>query len=190
MRSAWRFLTNRGSGRLSRFYTIMVYCDCGTVHDRKSRLRKRWVSPLPRTHSPIPGSKRCCNSVIPACFSPTITWGKMGKTWLHFHETWLPGSENGVIRGRYVPGLGGGSDCIIIWGIFLPENRFLQSKNNGSKKFQNFYSFTMSPFSFAISANDRARCSACFRFMPYVLNFQTFVAPGMTPVIPFSSSAL
>jgi hypothetical protein len=51
------------------------------------------------------------------------------------------------------------------------------------------YASTAIPFSRAISVNAPARCAACFPVIPYVLNFQTFVAPGITPVIPFSSSA-
>ncbi|WML68238.1 MAG: hypothetical protein METHP_01837 [Methanoregula sp. SKADARSKE-2] len=49
---------------------------------------------------------------------------------------------------------------------------------------------TLSPFSLAISTNAWARYSACFRVVPYVLNFQTLVAPGIRPVTPLSSRAL
>ena len=42
----------------------------------------------------------------------------------------------------------------------------------------------------AISLKAVARYSACESVIPYVLNFHTFVAPGMIPTIPFPFRAL
>ncbi len=41
----------------------------------------------------------------------------MGETWLHFRETWLPGPEKGVIRGRMSPGLGDVGYCVFKTGL-------------------------------------------------------------------------
>ena len=52
------------------------------------------------------------------------------------------------------------------------------------------YRVMRNPFSSAMATKAAARYSACFCVEPYVLNFQIFVAPGMTPVTPRSVSPL
>jgi len=58
------------------------------------------------------------------------------------------------------------------------------------KDFTGDYRVMRNPFSSAMATNAAARYSACFWVEPYVLNFQIFVAPGITPVTPRSVSAL
>jgi hypothetical protein len=61
----------------------------------------------------------------------------------------------------------------VIQLVFLPENYGVRERS----------------FSFAIVTKASARYEAWCGVDPYVLNFQIFVAPGITPTIPFSSRA-